>query len=84
MATRRKTADFETSLSHLETLVESLEGGELSLDEALRTFERGVGIARQCQKALRDAEQRVQQLISTEAGEVIAEPFSDPGEADAP
>ena len=84
MATRRKTADFETSLSQLETLVESLEGGELSLDEALRTFERGVGIARQCQKPLRDAEQRVQQLISTEAGEVIAEPFSDPGEADAP
>lgn len=84
MATRRKTADFETSLSQLETLVESLEGGELSLDEALRTFERGVGIARQCQKALRDAEQRVQQLISTEAGEVIAAPFSDPGEADAP
>lgn len=84
MAARRKTADFETSLSQLEALVAALEGGELSLDEALRTFERGVGIARQCQQALRDAEQRVQQLTKTEAGEVIAEPFSEPGEADAP
>lgn len=80
MATRRKSPDFETSLSQLEGIVAALEGGDLGLDEALRTFERGIGIARQCQRALREAEQRVQQLTQSPAGELIAEPFPDTAE----
>lgn len=53
---------FEQALQELEQLVDQLEKGDLSLDESLQRFERGVGLARTCQKALRDAEQRVQTL----------------------
>ncbi len=61
----RKTAqpDFETALRELETLVERMENGETSLEESLRDFERGIELSRQCQQALKTAEQKVQQLI---------------------
>lgn len=63
-------ADFEQSLSELETLVEALESGDISLEEALAKFERGVVLARTCQDALKTAELRVAQLTenSAEAG----------------
>src|SRR6476660_268601 len=48
--------DFEQALSELEKLVERLERGDLPLDEALKTFERGVTLTRQCQTALKDAQ----------------------------
>lgn len=69
---------FESALSELESLVLRLESSELSLEESLRLFERGVQLTRQCQGALRTAEQRVEQLIATAEGEQIA-PF-EPGE----
>jgi exodeoxyribonuclease VII small subunit len=50
-------------LSELEKLVERLEAGEQSLEDALKDFERGVLLTRQCQQALKDAELRVQQLV---------------------
>ena len=54
---------FEASLAELEQLVERLEAGEQSLEEALADFERGIALTRQCQQALRTAELRVQQLL---------------------
>ncbi|MBS0287447.1 MAG: exodeoxyribonuclease VII small subunit [Proteobacteria bacterium] len=56
--------DFEGTLKKLDSLVEKLEGGELTLEQALKHFEEGVTLARQCQQALRQAEFRVQELIS--------------------
>ncbi len=56
--------NFESSLQKLETIVNKMEAGELSLEEALSHFEQGVGLAKECQQALRQAEQRVQQLIN--------------------
>lgn len=56
--------NFENSLQKLETIVNKMEAGELSLEEALSHFEQGVGLAKECQQALRQAEQRVQQLIN--------------------
>ena len=60
--TSKKTpvANFETSLLELEELVEQMENGNLSLDETLQHFERGVKLTNLCQKALSDAEQRVE------------------------
>jgi len=58
---------FEQALQELEQLVDQLEKGDLSLDESLQRFERGVGLARTCQQALRDAEQRVQTLSERSA-----------------
>ncbi|HHH89516.1 MAG TPA: exodeoxyribonuclease VII small subunit [Aliiroseovarius sp.] len=55
--------DFEAALKELETLVERMEQGESSLEESLKDFERGIALTRQCQQALKDAEQKVQQLV---------------------
>lgn len=62
-----KAFDFEQALQDLEALVERLEQGELSLEESLREFERGMALSRDCQRALREAEQKVK--ILTERGE---------------
>jgi exodeoxyribonuclease VII small subunit len=58
--------DLEKSLAELEAIVEQLESGELPLDQSLKEFERGVRLSRQCQGALKDAEQRVQVLMGGE------------------
>lgn len=53
---------FEQALSELESLVETLEQGDLSLEESLQSFERGVALTRTCQQALKEAEQKIQIL----------------------
>ncbi len=67
-------ADFEHSLDELEQLVAKMEGGELSLDESLASFERGVKLYRHCQQSLEQAELRVRLLLDPEAPD-SAEPF---------
>jgi exodeoxyribonuclease VII small subunit len=64
--------DFEKALHELETLVDRMEKGEQSLEEALADFERGVTLVRTCQKGLDAAEQRVQRLVD-EGGEARIE-----------
>src|SRR3546814_450805 len=54
--------DFETALSQLETLVAQMEDGKLSLDESLAAYQKGVELARICQKRLDAAEQQVKVL----------------------
>jgi exodeoxyribonuclease VII small subunit len=56
--------DFETALAELETLVDRMEAGELSLEDSLRAFERGVKLTRHCQSALRNAELKVKKLTA--------------------
>jgi exodeoxyribonuclease VII small subunit len=68
--------DFEQSLNELEALVARLEQGDVPLEEALQTFERGVALTRQCQAALRTAQQKVEILLSRNGEETI-ESFSD-------
>jgi exodeoxyribonuclease VII small subunit len=66
---------LEAALAELEALVAQLESGELPLDEALRTFEQGVKLTRDCQAVLAAAEHRVQVLL--QRGErVVIEEFS--------
>ena len=60
---KAKTPDFEQALGELEAVVERLEHGELPLEEALKQFERGVELARSCQAALKQAEQKVEILL---------------------
>lgn len=55
--------NFEAALAELERLVERMEQGELSLEESLQHFERGVALTRACQEALKSAEQKVQILL---------------------
>lgn len=56
-------ADFEQALGELESLVERMEHGDLSLDDSLGAFERGIALYRQCQQALDRAELKVKQLL---------------------
>nr|VFK18666.1 MAG: Exodeoxyribonuclease VII small subunit [Candidatus Kentron sp. LPFa] len=65
---------FEQSLAELEQLVIHMEQDELSLDEALKSFERGIELNRMCQKALDEAEQRVR-ILTEKEGEFEVEPF---------
>ncbi len=57
-----KPAQFEKSLTDLESIVKALEKGELSLDDALKQFEKGIVLARNCQTLLAQAEQKIEQL----------------------
>jgi exodeoxyribonuclease VII small subunit len=66
--------DFERALAELETTVDALEHGELSLEDALRQFERGVALARECQAALKQAEQKVEILLQ-KSTTAAPEPF---------
>jgi exodeoxyribonuclease VII small subunit len=74
--------DFEQSLVELEALVAKLEQGDVPLEDALKTFERGVALTRQCQTALRTAQQKVEVLLARNGVETI-EPFADPDDDDA-
>lgn len=71
-------AQFESSLDELEQLVQKMEKGEMSLDDSLAAYERGIGLYRQCQAALEQAELRVK-LLSDPADPDSAQPF--PGDA---
>ncbi len=67
--------DFERALAELESLVERLERGDLPLEEALKTFERGVELTRFCQTALKAAQQKVEILLKR-SGQTAVEAFS--------
>ena len=67
-ARSNKSFQFEGALARLETLVESMEAGELSLEDSLKAFEEGVKLTRDCQKALDQAEQSVQVLMEKNDG----------------
>ena len=69
------TPDFEQALAELEALVARLERGDLPLDEALQTFERGVELTRHCQGSLKVAQQRVEILLKRN-GQPEPEAFS--------
>lgn len=79
----RKKADlsqFEQSLSELEQIVQQLEHGELSLDQALQQFERGITLARHSQQLLQGAEQKVQLLMQQQKQESLLPFDADQGD----
>ena len=76
MARKKSATLFEDSLKELEILVEQLEQGDISSEESLKSFEQGVKLTRTCQKALQDAEQKVQILLEKN-GQQTLESFTD-------
>ena len=74
-AKKSATPDFETAMKELEDIVESMENEQLTLDESLKQFERGVELSRICQNNLKKAEQKVEQLVKKH-GEMVIEPFT--------
>ena len=73
--TKKKSPPFEQSLAELEQLVNQLEQGDISLEDSLKSFERGVTLTRLCQTALQEAEQKVQILIEKNGTQTL-EPFT--------
>lgn len=67
MATKKNIADFEKQLDELESIVENMEQGELSLNDSLKAFERGVKLTHSCLSALKDAELKISQLQSLDS-----------------
>lgn len=80
MAKAKKNINFEKTLDQLEELVEDMEHGDLTLEESLKSFEKGIKLTRECQTALNQAEQKVQLLIE-ENDELTAIDF-DEGDED--
>lgn len=62
-----KAMHFEQSVSELESIVKQLEKGELSLEESLKQFEKGIHLARRCQEILNQAEQKIQVLTTNDS-----------------
>jgi len=77
-----KKPDFEKSLARLEEVVRRLESPQLALDEAMKLFEEGVELSRECQKQLEEAEGRVEILLKKADGKLVAEPFEPENEPD--
>jgi len=76
MTKKPKAFDFEKSLDELEKLVALMEEGDLTLEDSLKHFERGIALTRSCQQALVEAEQKVRILISNQGKDEL-EPFAE-------
>ncbi len=83
MARKPKAIDFEKTLAALEQQVHLLESGELPLEDALKAFEDGIRLTRDCQQALAEAEQKVQMLLERPDGSVTAVDFDEDDGDDA-
>ncbi len=66
---------FEKSLEKLESLIKTLESGELSLEDSIKAFEEGVSLAQNCSKKLDEAEKKVEILLHSKDGTAIKQPF---------
>ena len=61
--TKKDTVNFETSLKKLEKIIEKLEDGDISLEDSVKSFEEGIGLVKECQKQLSQAELKVKKLL---------------------
>lgn len=73
--TNQKSFPFEATLEKLESIVEKMEQGDMSLEESLKAFEQGIQLTRSCQKALVEAEQQVKMLVQ-ENGQLQTSEFA--------
>ena len=77
MSEAPKEIEFEGALKKLEAIVQNLENGELSLEQALKQYEEGVKMADLCSKRLSEAQKRVEVLMKTSGGKFKTEVFED-------
>ena len=68
---------FEEALKRLEKIVEDLENGALSLDDALTKYEEGIRLSKLCSKRLEDAKKKVEILLKSEDGSIKLKPFDE-------
>jgi exodeoxyribonuclease VII small subunit len=68
------TMSFEDALAELEGIVRRLEGGQVKLDDAIQSYERGAQLKRHCERKLNEAQQRVDRIVIGPDGAVTVEP----------
>lgn len=68
---------FETAIARLEEIVETLEKGELPLEQSLKLFEEGIKLSRICSARLEEAERKVEVLLKDKAGNLVKKPFDE-------
>jgi exodeoxyribonuclease VII small subunit len=73
-----KQPGFEEALERLETIVKSLEDGDLPLEQSLQLFEEGVSLTRLCAAKLEEAQRRIEVLTRGEQGDLKLQPFETP------
>ena len=66
---------FEKSMGELEGVVKGLESGDLSLDDSIKAFEKGMKLTKECENMLTDAKGKVEKLVKGAGSDVAAEPF---------
>nr|WP_197085944.1 exodeoxyribonuclease VII small subunit [Spongiibacter sp. IMCC21906] len=69
---KAKTINFENAVTELEKLVQGMESGDLTLEDSLKAFEKGMQLSRDCQQALADAEQKVK-VLTEKNGEILSQ-----------
>jgi exodeoxyribonuclease VII small subunit len=74
---KQEELTFEAGLKRLEEVLDSLEHGDLALEEAMRAFEEGVQLVRFCHKKLDEVEKRVELLLKDDTGRFFTRPFSE-------
>jgi len=72
--------DFEEAIEQLEKTVDQLESGELSLEESIKAFEKGIELSKFCRNKLEKAENRVKQLLEKSDGRIHLELFEETGD----
>lgn len=72
---KEKGKAFEELMKDLEATVRLLESGDLTLDQSIASFEKGMGLARECEKKLGDAKAKVEKIVTDEAGAETEVPF---------
>lgn len=84
MARKDRSSDkFEVALEELERVVEQLESGDLSLDDALAAFEKGVGLVKQCNQKLNEVEKKLELLVKDKEGKLQLQPVEAMSEGEA-
>ena len=73
---KKKSLNFESTLDEIEKIIESLEEGNLSLEDSIKAYEKGISLTKACQKMLSDAELNIKKLSSKEGEDVSFEDIS--------
>ncbi|MFQ5850735.1 MAG: exodeoxyribonuclease VII small subunit [Candidatus Binatia bacterium] len=73
---------FEEAIEELETVVTQLESGELSLEDSLAAFEKGVQLVKFCNQKLSEVERKIELLVKDRDGKLQLTPLEDTGEGE--
>jgi exodeoxyribonuclease VII small subunit len=77
MTTSIKNLSFEDALQELETIVRRLEEGQVPLEEAIQSYERGAALRHHCEIKLKEAKLRIEKISLSPTGEEVVEPFKE-------